>query len=98
MTISTDFLFGVCLGLTAWVIILAIKIDSLQDKIKSIETKMFQDWYNLHMKITGNGIKIDTLEDFLKTVYPDMNKIIMSKYAGDRKKKDELIAKIKDVK
>ena len=93
-TITTDFLFGICIGLTIWVIILAVKHDRLEGKIKSLETKMFQDWYNLNMKITSNSNKIETIDDFLKTIHPDMNKTIMSKYANNRKAKDDLLKKI----
>lgn len=96
MTITTDFLFGICIGLTIWVIILAVKYDRLEDKVKSLETKVFQDWYNLNMKISGNSNKIETIDDYLHTIHPDMNKTIMSKYANNRKAKDDLLKKISE--
>ena len=39
------------------------------------------------MKVTGIGIKVDGIDEFLHTIHPDMNKIIMAKYAKSDKNK-----------
>ena len=67
------------------VIILGIELAKTKAELKKLKGDIQFDWYNMHMKVTGIGIKVDGIDEFLHTVHPDMNKIIMAKYAKSDK-------------
>ena len=75
------------LGLFICVIILAVQLDKTNAELKKLKGDIQFDWYNMHMKVTGIGIKVDGIDEFLHTIHPDMNKIIMAKYAKSDKDK-----------
>lgn len=64
------------------------KINKLERDNEELRIRQNTDWYDLLMGIADKGNRIERIEDYLKTKFPNMDSEIMEKYSKLNKEKE----------